>query len=325
MRLLYILTLATVSALFSPIVTSAKTTLQVPFTSQAPFGDWRQPWQDACEESVITMVDGFYNKYTLPPNRAKKEILKALDVKEQYFGVSEDEDADQMVRHINQFYSWEAYVVDAPSIDLIKREIDQGRPVILPVYGKALKNPHFRNNGPNYHTLVISGYDDVTQEFITQEPGTKYGKNYRYGYAQLMDAMHDFVEGGKMETGRKVAIFTRKNPTTSAQLDGDQDGLTKEQEFRLGTNVANPDTDGDGFSDYIEIRYGYSPLTNESLIPSGSLVKMASDPKVYLIKNGLRHHILTEDAFFRHNWKWYQVQDVGKTFLEKFPQGSPIL
>ncbi|OGB90798.1 hypothetical protein A2625_07140 [candidate division WOR-1 bacterium RIFCSPHIGHO2_01_FULL_53_15] len=30
-----------------------KLELKVPFLCQAPFGDWRQPWQDACEEAAI--------------------------------------------------------------------------------------------------------------------------------------------------------------------------------------------------------------------------------------------------------------------------------
>jgi hypothetical protein len=42
--------------------------------------------------------------------------------------------------------------------------------------------------------------------------------------------------------------------------DSDQDGLTNEEETAYGTDPYNPDTDGDGYSDGIEIQSGYDPL-----------------------------------------------------------------
>ena len=92
---------------------------------------------------------------------------------------------------------------------MIKKEIDNKRPVILPLYGKALKNKYFKNGGPDYHVLVISGYDDDTNEFITEEPGLNtLGVDFRYKYATIMNAIHDFSVEGKTKSGRKVAIFT---------------------------------------------------------------------------------------------------------------------
>ncbi len=42
--------------------------------------------------------------------------------------------------------------------------------------------------------------------------------------------------------------------------DSDNDGLSDEEEKRLGTDPQNPDTDGDGYTDGEEVRNGYSPL-----------------------------------------------------------------
>lgn len=42
--------------------------------------------------------------------------------------------------------------------------------------------------------------------------------------------------------------------------DSDNDGLPDHEEIRLGTNLFNPDTDGDGFLDGVEYKTGYDPL-----------------------------------------------------------------
>lgn len=42
--------------------------------------------------------------------------------------------------------------------------------------------------------------------------------------------------------------------------DSDQDGLTNEEEKTYGTDPYNSDTDGDGYSDGVEVQSGYNPL-----------------------------------------------------------------
>lgn len=46
------------------------------------------------------------------------------------------------------------------------------------------------------------------------------------------------------------------------KLDKDKDFLTDEREDEIGTDPNNSDTDGDGFSDGIEVENGFSPLKN---------------------------------------------------------------
>ena len=43
-------------------------------------------------------------------------------------------------------------------------------------------------------------------------------------------------------------------------VDSDCDGLTNAEEQLYGTDAKNPDTDGDGYSDGVEIKSGYDPL-----------------------------------------------------------------
>lgn len=47
---------------------------------------------------------------------------------------------------------------------------------------------------------------------------------------------------------------------TKTVFDADRDGLQDHDELRYGTDPSKPDTDGDGFGDWIEARSGYSPL-----------------------------------------------------------------
>ena len=311
-----------------PTPSSASTdakNIPVPFTSQAPYAYWGQPWQDACEETAIVMIDNFYRGKTLETKAiAKAEIEKILNIKNKNFGWSLDENAEQIVKIINNFLPWEAKVVLNPSLEQIKKEIDNNRPVILTAHGKYLYNPHFANGGPDYHTFVISGYDDETQKFIVQEPGTRYGKNYQYTYNTILNAMHDFLPAYKTKNGRQVAIFTQKDLNTSQDADGDQDDLIKADELKYGTITWLYDSDGDGYKDGVEVISGYSPTTAEINLKNGSLIKSINDPKVYLLENKNKRHILNEQVFLKHGWQWNQIKIVSEKFLESLAIGKLI-
>lgn len=240
--------------------------IPVPFIAQAPFGNWSQPWQDACEETSIIMVDAFYHGIPLDRQISKKNILKLLKIKNKVYGKSLDENAEKIIGLINNFYPWEAFIFENPTIEDIKKELDAGFPVIAPLYGRALKNPYFKGGGPLYHVLVIADYDEGRQEFITNEPGTQRGEEYRYSYDVIMNALHDYLPNKKTMYGKKVAIFTRPTLSFSSIYDGDNDGLTKQIEIVAGTSLMSHDTDNDGYSDADEIEAGYSPLISASKI-----------------------------------------------------------
>lgn len=262
-KLLICVSLVAIFFALTPIKTDAKNLL-VPHTSQAPFGYWAEPWQNACEEASIVMLDNYYGGITdkkISKTTAKKQILNLLEIKKKYYGKSLDENAQKVINLINNFYNWEAKIVENPTLEQIKNEIENEQPVIIPVAGKILKNKYFKNGGPYYHMLVISGYDEEAQEFITQEPGLNtLGLDFRYKYDTIMDALHDFT-GKKIDTknGAKVAIFTQKELVYSTLNDADKDGINKQGEFIYKTFPWSADTDNDGYSDLIEIDNGYSP------------------------------------------------------------------
>jgi len=300
------------------------TNLTVPFTPQAPQADWSQPWQDACEESSILMVDHFYASKTLDTETARQGILQVLKIKNGYFGWSYDENADKIVSLINNFFPWEAKKIQNPTREQIKQEIDNGRPVILPTYGKALYNPFFLRGGPFYHVGVISGYDDKTQEFIVQEPGTRRGLDFRYSYDRIETAMHDFLPFGQTMYGDKVVIFTSPNIDISLDTDGDHDGLTKGKELLYGSILWLSDSDGDGYTDGQEVSYGFSPTQPSKKLSTSMLAKTPEDPKVYIIENGSKRHIPNEEVFLRHGWRWTDINIIDKSIMSTLESGEPV-
>ncbi|HBB37819.1 MAG: hypothetical protein UV82_C0003G0002 [Candidatus Magasanikbacteria bacterium GW2011_GWD2_43_18] len=299
-------------------------TLDIPFTSQAPDGVWVQPWQDACEETSVLMVHRYYIGNTIKTTaEAKNAILEIFDIKHVLFEESFDETVAMMAETINNFLPWSARVVENPTIADIKAEIDAGRPVIVPAYAPALHNAYFRGYFP-YHMFVISGYDDAAQVFIAEDPGTRYGHAYRYSYNTVMNAMHDFV-AGDTANGPKRVLFTSPELSATAQLDGDQDSLSKAEEIAAGTVSYLFDSDGDGFGDGIEMKYGYLPTKNEQqLVKNGVLLIAPRSPRVYVVDANTKRHISSEAVFFRHGWSWKMLEWISDAMMDAIPEGKPL-
>jgi hypothetical protein len=195
-----------------PLATSGATqkevNLAVPFTSQAPYQIWDLPYQEACEEASAIMVDAFFKKKTgkIAPEIADDEIKKIVAFEKSIFGYYEDTTAEETARFIREYYGYTNVIVkpfDSP--DDVKAVLDLGYPVIIPAAGKLLKNPNFRNDGPDYHMLVVRGY--TPDFFITNDPGTRRGEAYTYSYDTIMNATHDWT-GSKatVNTGARVMI-----------------------------------------------------------------------------------------------------------------------
>lgn len=182
----------------------AEINLAVPFTSQAPFGNWDLPYKESCEEASALMLDYFYRNLSLNPAIANQEILKLVDWQKIKFGAYEDTDAAQTAQMLREYFGYKNVRVSYDiSIEDIKKELALGRPVIVPAAGQLLPNPFFRQPGPLYHMLVIKGYKNG--KFITNDPGTRRGADFIYSYEGLYNAIHDW-NAGNVYAGRKVMI-----------------------------------------------------------------------------------------------------------------------
>lgn len=169
----------------------------VPFISQAPFGDWKDPrQQDGCEEASVIMAMRWVRSQPLSVQDGYDELQSLSHWEDEVFGFFQDTSAQDTRELFVQYYDHSLVrVIEEPSLAQIISELDHGHLVIAPMNGQVLHNPHFTLPGPERHMVLVIGYDTVTREFITHDPGTRYGSNYRYDYDVFMNAMRDYPSG----------------------------------------------------------------------------------------------------------------------------------
>ncbi len=166
--------------------------LQVPFTSQAPDADWSDFYQNTCEEASLYMVLQYLagdRRETIPTDEADASLI-GLVAAEDELGFTESITIQQLAALANSIDGVHATVRTDVSVASIEGAIANGHPVIVPTAGRMLQNPHFQGGGPWYHMLVITGFDE--DDFITNDPGTAYGQDYRYPKHFLVNAIHDW-------------------------------------------------------------------------------------------------------------------------------------
>ena len=183
--------------------------LDVPFTSQAPFAAWDEVHEEACEEASLIMVKYFLDGKKLSAQVAENEIQNLKEYQLKTTGHFDDSDMEELVEIAKGYYGLDNLkVVYGITKDDLKEELAKGNPVIVPTAGRELGNPNFTQPGPLYHNLVLVGYQNGI--FITNDPGTKKGENYKYDESILFNAIHDFP--GNIENiieGPKVMVVVR--------------------------------------------------------------------------------------------------------------------
>ncbi len=171
----------------------------VPFTVQAPLGEWGDPkQQDACEEAAILMgVKWARNETIDSPQQAKDEIIKIADYQIEKYGDSRDTSSlDSVERIAKGYFNFQKvdFKENITAMDII-RELQNGNLVITPMNGQAMNNPHFTAPGPERHMVLIIGYDLNSKEFITNDAGIAPGKDYRYPIDVFYNAIRDYQTG----------------------------------------------------------------------------------------------------------------------------------
>lgn len=180
-----------------PSLARKQITQNVPFTAQAPTGNWDDPlYQNACEEASILMAMRWAQGEQLTTQEALVEIKALSDYALKNYGHFHDLSAADTTRLLQEYYDYQSVrLVPDISAGDIKQELGSGNLVIAPVNGQLLNNPFFTPPGPLEHMLVVRGYDPVTDEFITNDPGTKRGGGFRYAASVLEQAIRDYPTG----------------------------------------------------------------------------------------------------------------------------------
>lgn len=183
---------------------------EVPFTPQAPLGNWEDiREQNGCEEAALLMAVSWAREKTFSPEAAAREIQSMSDYHLRAHGHFHDlSNADTLQLLKEYFHYFDARLVENVSADDIKKELARGRLVIVGVNGVILGNPNYEPPGPKNHKILIVGYDESSREFITHDPGTSRGENYRYGFDLLESSLEDYPTGfHEMFPERKTSMI----------------------------------------------------------------------------------------------------------------------
>lgn len=180
------------------IIERPKMVESMPFSPQAPFGEWDNPiYQDGCEEAAVLMSIKWARGEGMSFESAAQEIRKMALWQEKEYGYYQDTSVDDTVeRIIKGYFGYDKVEIKKDVVlDDITGELKKGRVVIVPTDGQLLGNPYYTPPGPERHNLVIYAYDEDTDEFIVNDPGTKRGEGYRYGADTLYMAIRDYPSG----------------------------------------------------------------------------------------------------------------------------------
>ncbi len=199
----------------SDFVAPERVLLNVPFTSQAPTGNWSDPRQeDGCEEASVLMAWLWLKNQAISKAEAEKTIIAMADFEQEHYGNYHDTGAADTAKFMKDYYDYDKFFISLnPSIADIKKQLSEGNVVLAPANGQKLGNPNYKQPGPLTHMLVIKGYDDSRGQFITNDPGTRNGEGYVYKYETLFNAMVDYPTGlthGSQEGRPRSMIVIQK-------------------------------------------------------------------------------------------------------------------
>jgi uncharacterized protein YvpB len=169
--------------------------LPVPYTSQAPLGNWAAR-QHTCEEASLVMVDrylhGDHSGDLIDPQTADSAINQITADKP-----SVDLTTVQVGQVAQRYLGWAYKVLPADRLNM-KQQLALGRPLIVGVRTHGLGNANYPGYRTHYeeagwsvsHYLVVTGYDQA-DTYVLNDPGLTRGHGYHINYEQLMHAIDD--------------------------------------------------------------------------------------------------------------------------------------
>ncbi|MDP1845133.1 MAG: C39 family peptidase [Candidatus Moranbacteria bacterium] len=181
--------------------------LDMPFYSQAPLSKWDAFHEDMCEEASILNAGLYLEGKKLTKDQFESELQKIQKTEKKEIGEWKSTTVAQTKKLVDAYFEGKikSKIIDSPTIEQIESEIAQNNPVIVPLAGRDIGNPNFTPPGPVYHMLVVKGYD--SQDFITNDVGTRKGNSYAYKKEVIMKNIHDWNKKDIHSGSKKVLVL----------------------------------------------------------------------------------------------------------------------
>jgi hypothetical protein len=183
--------------------------LDIPFYSQAPLSKWDAVHEEMCEESSVLNAGFYLENKKLTKDQFETKLQEFKNLEEKELGVWKSTTVAELKKATDIYFEGKvkSKIIENPTIEQIEAEIVAGHPVIVPLAGRDIGNPNFTPPGPVYHMLVVKGYD--TQNFITNDVGTRKGASYPYKKEVVMRNMHDWNEKDIHLGAKKVLVLMK--------------------------------------------------------------------------------------------------------------------
>ena len=188
----------------------AALTLPIPFTTQAPNGNWTG--NENCEEASSVMANAYLTGDTeniIPAATAQTGINVLLQWEQANLGHSANTGAAQTADMIQSIFHLHVKQVNNYSADDLKKALANHNPVLLMIDASKLGNPTYEGKGSLYHVIVVRGYN--AKGFVVNDPGTEKGEGQVYAFAMLDAAAADWNQSThSIQPGTKIALVVSK-------------------------------------------------------------------------------------------------------------------
>ena len=183
----------------------------VPYTVQAPNGQWDAAHEEYCEAAAVTMVGLYYQGTTFPGNvipaaTANADMAQVAGWERQTWPNQLNLSLQQIAQDGAHFYGLTASVVPL-DLNAIQGYLANGQPVIIPVMthgGPAgMINPNYGSDNV-YHVIVLVGYNAAQGIVYTNDAGISQGHDLAYQWSTLQTAVQSMTNTPVDQSGAAV-------------------------------------------------------------------------------------------------------------------------